>query len=126
MLPGTWYTHVNNCSPTRSWIDHYLCTKMVRSAVTSVSIEYNYMGSDNFPMMVTIKLKMFLIPTLYKNTCFKIKWEFTNDDKTETFFELVCGSLPLTGKARLNCSAPFRERNNHKNNLETYLETNSR
>ena len=118
-LPGTSYTHVNNCSLTRSWIDHCLCTETVRSAVTGVSINYNYLGSDHFPLMVTIKLDMLHLTTPYENMCSKIKWEFNNDAKVDRFFELVGDKLALPGNAGFTCSAPFCERNDHRINLET-------
>ena len=60
VLSGSSYTPVNNYFLTRSWIDHCLCTETVCSAGTVLSINNNYLGSDHFPMMVTIKLEILL------------------------------------------------------------------
>ena len=72
---------MNKCSLTRSWVDHCLCTKTVRCAVTGVSIDYTDFGSDRSLMMVTIKLEMSPITTPYENISSKIKWDLNNDDK---------------------------------------------
>ena len=93
---------MNNCSLTIFEKITVCVKKRVPSAVTDISFKYNYLGSDHFPMIVTIKLEMSPITTPYGNTCSKIKWEFNNDDEADSFFELVCGNLPITGIARFN------------------------
>ena len=73
VFPGTSYTHVNNCSLTRSWIHHCMYIETVCSAVTGVSTDYNYyLSFDYFPVMVTIQLEMLARTTPYENTCIKL------------------------------------------------------
>ena len=119
VFPRTSYTHVINCYLIRSWIDHCLWTETACPAVTDIFIDYNYLGSDNSLMMVTIKLGLMPITTLHENTYCKIKWDFNNADKSEHFFQLVCGNLVLADNAMYNCFDTYYVRNDHKNNLET-------
>ena len=119
VLSGTSYTPVNNYSLTRSWIDHYPCTETICSAGKVPSINYNCLFSDNFPMIVTAKLEKLPITTPYEKTFSKIKWEFNKNVKADRLLELLCDKLAVTDHSKFISSAPFCQRNDHKNNLET-------
>ena len=115
MLSRTSYIHVNKGSLTRSWVDHCLCSETVRSAVDDISINYDYFGSDHFPIMVTVKLGLTPETTLDQSTCTKISWNFNNKGKTDRVFDLVCVNLALAINALYTCFDPHGKRVDHLN-----------
>ena len=117
-LPLTSYTHFNNGSLTRSWVDHCLCTETVRSAVDDISIDYDYFGSDHFPMMVTVKLDLMPETTLDQNTSNTINWDFNSTGKADRFFDLICDNLSLADNALNRCFDPYCKRDDHMSCLD--------
>ena len=118
VLPATSYTHVNNCSLTRSWLDHCLCTQTVRSSITSIDIDYCYRSSDHFALSIDVGFDSIPVTTYAQSGEDNIKWDFSNEEKVERFFDLVCDSLEMMQGIGSSCVVPYCEHGEHKTSLE--------
>ena len=55
-LRRIWADDVNNCSLSRSWLDYCFSSQTVHNYIADVSIDYNYRGSDHFPILVNLRI----------------------------------------------------------------------
>ena len=88
-LPATSYTHVNNCSLSRSWLDHCLTSQTVHSCIADVSIDYNYHGSVHFPILVDLRIPSIQSVQIVECDSYRVKWDFSDDPKTDRFYNLI-------------------------------------
>ena len=94
LLPHDTYTHVNNASLTRSWLDHYITSQAIHDSIIHLSVDNTYHGSDHFP--VHLKFRLNILPRLLKDntdTVSTINWHFENVQKRNAFYELVMENL---------------------------------
>ena len=57
-LPANTYTHVNNGTLTRSWLDHCVTSASIHEAIERVTVDDNYNGSDHLPMTITLNMEL--------------------------------------------------------------------
>ena len=55
-LPDSTFSHVNQGSLSRSWLDHCVSSPYLHRSIVDISIDNNYTGSDHFPLYVSFKL----------------------------------------------------------------------
>jgi len=55
------FTFYSEAHQTVSWIDHCICNSNLHSAITDISILYNYVSSDHLPLHVSFDLEKTLI-----------------------------------------------------------------
>ena len=107
-LPGTTYTHVNNATLTTSWLDHILCSQTVFGAISNISVDENYHGSDHLPLCATLVLSE--LPTYSANNSaddtVDIKWNFDDDHKCYYFYEKLM--YYISGIETISCSSSGR------------------
>ena len=88
MLPQDSYTHLNNASLRRSWLDHCVTSPGLHNAITSISIDNNIFISDHFPLFVNIDFNG--LPKGILNNGVesdKIKWDFSDQQTSAMFYE---------------------------------------
>ena len=87
-LPPSFFTHVENATPSCSWLDHCVCSNSVGRKIEQVFIRNEYLGSDYFPL--TIVLKIDNLPVYSFNaieTQSKVNWNFAHEIKCSEFYE---------------------------------------
>ena len=100
LMPSQTYTHVNNGSLGRFWLDHCITSPAVHSAITSMDVNYLCNASDHLPLTVSIKLDS--LPRMEnqpKSNSDDINWNFMDQDKAKAFYSLLTlklTSLPIT------------------------------
>ena len=92
-LPGDSYTHVNNGSLTRSWLDHCLSSSSASRCIENIEILYDYFLSDHHPFYVVLKFDM--LPTQLESTetIGKIKWDFEDLDRCTHFYRRITDKI---------------------------------
>ena len=112
-LPQNTCTHINHSSLTATWIDHCLTTQSVYDAITHLSVDDSYHGSDHFPMCVTLSYRSLPAYVITEEDARneEINWNFRDDQAICTFYrELsrVWGSLdhPIRDCNLLSCQNP--------------------
>ena len=103
LLPQETFTHVNNASMSRSWLDHCLAAASVHSCVSTIRVDSSYYGSDHYPLIVNLDLG--LLPKSsgneHEQVSPKIRWDFKDVSKTRSFYENLsqkfCQGLPNLG-----------------------------
>ena len=73
------YTHINNATLTRSWLDHCLVTRSVWNSITDIRILYDYYQSDHIPLCVKRNFDHLPRHNEQAESVPKIKWDFVND-----------------------------------------------
>ena len=90
LLPNRSYTHVNNGTLSRSWLDHCVCSHSMHNLISDISINENYFGSDHFPMRVTFDLQNLPLSSGWDNNRKdKINWNFGNKDMSTVFYSIL-------------------------------------
>ena len=117
-LPTTSYTHINNGSLSKSWLDHCLVSSTVNTAIDSVNIIYEDYLSDHLPLTVNLKINKLPVQTDSFERSPKIKWDFENSDKNNAFFRAIEINL-ISQPHRLLCDGSSCDENDHNNLLET-------
>lgn len=56
LFPSGSYTHVNNTSHSRPWIDHCLSSSLVHTSIRNIYIDTNCVDSDHFPLHVLLQV----------------------------------------------------------------------
>ena len=94
-LPVSSYTHVNNASLTKSWLDHCLVSESVFDSLSDIKIDYNYFGSDHFPIYASLRFDFSSSSMESETAVFKekIRWNFNNENKTRTFYDILLYKL---------------------------------
>ena len=85
----TSYTHVINCSLSRSWLDHCLSSRIVHIYIGGVCIYYNYHGSDHFPIMVNIRIPPIRRVEIVECDSYRVKWDLSDEHETDRFYNLI-------------------------------------
>ena len=88
LLPADSYTHLNNSSLSKSWLDHCVMSQSLHHAITNIFIDNDISISDHFPLFVTIDFNG--LPKGIKqdhSMGTKIKWNFTKENKRNEFYE---------------------------------------
>ena len=94
LLPSTTFTHVNNGTLTRSWLDHCVSSQPMHNAISNISIDDSYLGSDHFPMHVTFNLKSLpLSSSVGDSMKEKINWNFTDINLSSIFYNILLQKL---------------------------------
>ena len=82
------YTHINNGNLSRSWLDHCIVSPMLNEALTNVSIDNTYCGSDHFPMHLNFNIQLtYKKYEIEARNMWDIDWNFKDFHKTTIFFE---------------------------------------
>ena len=88
ILPSDSYTHLNNASLRKSWLDHCVTSPGIHNAITCLSIDNDIFLSDHFPIYLHIDfngLPKGLVDD--KQNGQNIKWDFSDQHKTSLFFD---------------------------------------
>ena len=97
LLPANTYTHVNSGSLSRSWLDHCVASPVVHSAIADISVDYSSSASDHMPVTVTLNMKSLPRMEITQETHRKvINWNFKDEEKVRTFFDLVLSNLDVS------------------------------
>ena len=86
-LPIDTFTHVNNSSLSKSWLDHCIMSPSLHNAVTNVHVDNDASISDHFPLYVTIDFHN--LPKGITETAFRldnINWDFDDREKSDKLF----------------------------------------
>ena len=89
-LPQDTFTHVNNGSLTRSWLDHCLTSASLQNVISNITVNNDYHGSDHFPLHVTFYVKD--LPRFQKQNdskSNKVNWNFSNPDLNTIFYAIL-------------------------------------
>ena len=90
LLPALSFTHVNNGTLSRSWLDHCVCSHSFHNLITDIRIENEYFGSDHFPLKVTFDLQNLpVVSTLDDTRKERINWNFGNRELCITFYSIL-------------------------------------
>ena len=91
LLPPNTFTHVNNGSLSRSWLDHCVSSQSMHAATIDIRVDDSYSGSDHFPLHVSYDLKNLPQVSLLgdDNRRERINWNFRNVDLTTTFYSIL-------------------------------------
>ena len=99
LLPDSTFTHVNNGTLSRSWLDHCVSSPSMHGAITNILVDENYTGSDHFPMHVTFNLR-----NLPNGSGFcddereKINWNFNDANLNTIFYNVLWHRLEFDPK----------------------------
>ena len=88
MLPGTTFTHLNNGTLSKSWVDHCICSHSMHEKIVHILVDENYHGSDHLPMYVHFDFERSYDSLENNDAQDKIKWNF-NDSNLCTIFYAV-------------------------------------
>ena len=87
-LPQDSYTHVNNGNLSQSWLDHCIVSPILNQALTNISIDNTYCGSDHFPLHLLFNLNFVYKKYEVENVdILDINWNFSDTQKSNMFFE---------------------------------------
>ena len=124
-LPSSSFTHVNNASLTKSWLDHCLVSRTVHNSILELNIDNNYYGSDHFPLKISIQLDR--LPERVdidssEDQSLKINWNFGDDYKSFIFYEELYRNLVERAPLNSLCVSPSCSESEHKNVLDHVFE----
>ena len=105
-LPNDTYTHVNNGTLSRSWVDHCVSSQSMHDSITNISVDKNYVGSDHFPLHVSFNFEE--LPRgrmVVDGEIDKIKWNFRDDLLGLTFYSLLWQRLNFNPRHSV-CNCP--------------------
>ena len=121
MLSPDTFTHVNNGTLSRSWVDHCVCSQSMHNAILNINVEGDYTGSDHFPMHVTFSLSN--LPQgsgMGADKKARINWNFSNIDLSNVFYSILWQRLDFDPRHLVcACRGGCRD-NNHKMYLESF------
>ena len=87
-LPENSYTHINNGSLKKSWLDHCVASPCLSNAIVNIYIDNEDTISDHFPMFLSIDIQG--LPNCTVNRSFnnndKIRWNFNDNILKESFY----------------------------------------
>ena len=106
-LPASTYTHVNNFSLSKTWLDHCFCSQTVHIVIENFAVNYNFCGSDHIPIVVEIKIRAYFEDTADRDEGASIKWDFQNEMKAERFYTSLCANLNADYEEDLFCMNEF-------------------
>ena len=66
LLPCNTFTHVNNGSLSRSWLDHCISSQSMHNAISNILVDMEYSGLDHFPIYVTFNMST--LPRTQRNS----------------------------------------------------------
>ena len=114
--PGS-YTHVNNGSFSCTWLDHCLVTSTVSSSIEHIHIEYDDFLSDHFPLCIEVNFNHLPVYRTNELIVPKVKWNFSNDQKAEHFYDLIVQKLRFLSVS-MSCRGNPCNSEDHKFHLE--------
>ena len=80
------YTHINNGSLSKTWLDHCLTTRTVSRSIENIHILYDYFFSDHLPLCVSLNFEQLEVQQEADRAKTRIKWDLDNREKTAEFF----------------------------------------
>ena len=89
-LPGITFTHINQGSLTKSWLDHCVSSSTLHESIIDISVDNNYLGSDHFPLRVSFELGR-----LPENEVTeppreeKVNWNFSDPNLRAIFYSIL-------------------------------------
>ena len=108
-LPETTYTHVNNGTLTAAWLDHCVMTQTAYNSLLDISVEYNYHGSDHFPLIINMDIEY--LPSYDEpasdSQVHEIKWDFNDTERCSIFFDILTHNV--ASLEPLLCGQPNNE-----------------
>ena len=116
-LPASSYTHINNGSLARKWLDHCLVTDTVSRCIEDVKIIYDDFLSDHLPLCITLRFDMISNFVESITPSQKIKWDWANDYKCEIFYKAVEDRL-YDDPTQLLCNGTACHVSDHKVRLD--------
>ena len=105
LLPSDSYTHVNNATLSRSWLDHCVTSPLLHSCINSIYISYEYYASDHFPLFVDLKLDN--LPRMVNSQeprPNKIDWNFECEELRNLFYISLSAKLTSCRSLAFNCN----------------------
>ena len=87
ILPQETFSHINNASLKRSWLDHCVMSPSLHNAVTDMFFDNDTCISDHFPLYVTIDFSN--LPIGITHSCTQssnINWNFSDKYKSDLFY----------------------------------------
>ena len=88
------YTHVNNGTLSKSWLDHCLATSSVNGCIDHIEILYQYFASDHFPLTLILKFNLLPAQLETDDPIRRIKWDFDKMYKKQMLYRSVASRLP--------------------------------
>ena len=87
------YTHINNASLSKSWLDHCLATRSASGSVENVTVLYDYFLSDHLPLCITLNYSNLPAQQEAPEVQPRINWNFNDYDRTAMFFNALSYKL---------------------------------
>ena len=86
------YTHVNNGSLKRSWLDHCVASPCIHNSIIDIYIDNDDTISDHFPMFITLDVQGLPagVPSDENFSKYKIKWNFEDYVLKDSFYRELC------------------------------------
>ena len=116
-LPVGSYTHVNNGSLSKSWVDHVLVSNTVNRCIDHIEIIYDDFLSDHLPLCISLKFDMLPAQIDSPEPVPNIKWDFYDEVKTSTFFHALSDRI-ITDPSQFLCHDTHCHINEHKHALK--------
>ncbi len=94
MVPRNSYTHVNNATLSRSWLDHCITSQTIHDVISHILNDNTYHGSDHFPLHMQFTLKA--QPRLVSedgSILDAIDWKFKDNQKVDSFSEHLTNEI---------------------------------
>ena len=117
-LPAQTFTHVNNYSLSKSWLDHCLSSETVNIAITDVKVDCNYSGSDHVPLLVEIGVQNMFREVSIESGSESIKWDFSDERKRDKFYNLLCRRMSENSDQFQFCMVEYCGVAEHRNALD--------
>ena len=73
------HTYVSLAHYTTSWLDHCITTSSAHHCVQDVSVSYDYVSSDHFPLSAKISVDLLVQGVATENVAFRYNWSSMND-----------------------------------------------
>ena len=89
ILPQGTFTHINNGTMSKSWLDHCICSQNMHDRITNIFVDENYSGSDHFPLYINFDFQhssKFVINNDFEE---KINWKFNYSNLSTIFYALL-------------------------------------
>ena len=120
------FTYVSDAHSTTSWLDHYICSHDLHTAITCISVLDKLPCSDHLPLRACFSMNVSLDtcnaePVLNKQSEPVFKWSTANTTALGAYAAhsaFMLAQIPLP--AALNCSDPMCQSDEHKRQLDRY------
>ncbi len=118
-LPNNSYTFISHAHGTTSWLDHAISTASIDALIDNVTVEYDTISSDHFPLCLSIDFAGVVSTLSESSSCrhkSRVKWDtLSNVDIQRYTAETVTHMTNINlDFGLLMCDDPLCKREEHK------------